>query len=216
MNFRGLSEPLVGRVCSARALERHVGSGFLGPIRIDEPLIELIGVALSDDEKSLMVHVHAATETKKFISTAHVTVVWYERQMETSSLLRGCPQDARALDVLPCLFFESGDRARQQRPTIPELVAADAYGFARDLASSWLRGKRPVRRTEQFFITMLGADDDEAKALAQAGLGLLVTALARRVIAPSLKREIGGIVMAIARRLYKPSVETDPSPDDSP
>lgn len=212
MRFKGLSEPLVGRVCSAAVLERHVGAGFLGQIRTDDPLVELIGVALSDDEKDLMVHVHAATETKKFVGTATVTVTWYEKQFETNEVLRGSPEDSRALDIIPCRFFEKSDKSSRSRPSVAELIADDPWKYSRNLASTWLRGKRPVRTTEKFLVVMLGSDDDEIRSLAQSGLALLVSALSERSISPSIKREIGSVVMAIARHHYRRGQDTDTDP----
>jgi hypothetical protein len=179
-------------------------------------IVELFGVALSEDEQNLMVHVHAATEAKAFTGIAEVKVGWYERQFEISTLLRSSPDDLSALDARPCAFFERSRDAKLRAPSVPELVAEDTYGFARNLASDWLRGKRPVRRTEQFLIAMLSSEDDEVKTFAKQGLDLLVTALTHRSIAPALKREIGEVVMAIARRHYKPASETDSRHDESP
>jgi len=215
MNFRGLSEPLVGRVCSAGALERHVGTGFLGSIRNDDPLVELLGVALSDDEKSLMVHVHAATAARKFVGIATVTVAWYEAQFETNVLLRDSPDDACMIDSTPCRFFEGGANAPlRRRPSVAELFAADSYEFSRSLATSWLLGRRPVRRTEQFFLAIIAQSDENLATLAQTGLSLLAEALSSSSITPALKRRIGELCVEIAH-LHYTQEGTDSVSDDT-
>ena len=215
MRFRGLSEPLVGRVCSAKMLERHVGPGLLGPIGTDNPLVEIIGVALSDDEKSLMVHVHAATETQKFVGTTEVTVAWYERQFETSTIIRGSPIDSRAVDVVPCLYFENPQPRHPKPPSIIEMVKRGEVGFARELASRWFRGGRPLRKTEQLFLALLDHENIEVQASARAGLTLLVEALSSSSITASLKRKIGEICIVLGR-LDPPGSKSRTLEQDSP
>lgn len=199
MRFRGLSEPLVARVCSAAVFERHVGGGFLGSIRLDDPLVEMLGVALSDDEQTLMVHVHAATETKKFVSTAEVNVRWYERQFENNIVLRGTPDDARAVGVIPCQFFESQDQKPEKTPSIVERVKRGEVGFARELAARWFKGGRPIRKTEQLFLALLNHEKEDIRENAKAGLLLLVEALSGPSIPPSLKRKIAEICVVLGK-----------------
>ena len=199
MMFKGLSEPLVGRVCSAKTLAKHVGSNFLGPISKSNPLVELIGVALSDDEKSLLVHVHVATEASKFIGTTQVTVTWYERQFETHSLLRGSPSDLDALEQVPCQYVESPESRQRKAPTIFEMVKNGEVAFARDLASAWFKGRQPMRKTEQLFLALMNHEDRSIQETAQAGLSLLIEALSGQTISPALKRKIGEICIVLGR-----------------
>jgi hypothetical protein len=205
MRFRGLSEPLVARVCSAAVFERHVGGGFLGPIRLDDPLVEMLGVALSDDEQTLMVHVHAATETKKFVSTAEVNVRWYERQFENNIVLRGTPDDARAIGTTPCQFFEIQDEKPEKTPSIVERVKRGEVGFARELAARWFKGGRPIRKTEQLFLALLNHEKEDIRENAKAGLLLLVEALSGPSIPPSIKHKIGEICVVVGRLDPPPS-----------
>ena len=199
MRFRGLNEPLVARVCSAEHLEKQVGGGYLGPIRMSNPLVELFAFAASEDESSFMVIVHAATETMKFVGTTEVSTNWYERQFEEHTILRGAPDDARALSVLPCTLYESPRKERPKTQTIVERVKHGEVGFARELASRWFKGGRPIRKTEQLFLALINHEREDIRENAKAGLLLLVEALSGRTIAPSLKHKIGQICIVLGR-----------------
>jgi hypothetical protein len=199
LRFRGLNEPLVSRVCSAENLERQVGGGYLGPIRMSNPIVELIAVAASEDGSSFMVIVHAATETMKFVGTSEVPTNWYVRQFEEHTILRGSPDDARAISITPCHFFENPQKKRAPNPTILERVKRGEVGIARELASRWFKGGRPIRKTEHLFLALLSHEREDIRDHAKAGLLLLVEALSGRTIAPSIKHKIGQICIVLGR-----------------
>lgn len=199
MRFHGLSEPQPPRVCTAEQIEQQAGLGFLGSYRKHDPLVELSPLAISDDDEHVMVQVHVAGRNSTFLATAIVSLKWFSQLFEEYALIRGIPDDPRDLEATPCQFFEDGRPKRTRGPSVIELVRKDEYGFARHLGFRWLHGRRPVRKTEQLFITLLEHDTEEVRDLARKGLLLLVDALAQPSITPSAKRKIGEVCIAIGR-----------------
>lgn len=198
MRFHGLGEPPVSRVCSSKSFKKHVGTGFIGSISSSDPMVELFAVAMSEDEKHLMVMVHAATEVHKFVGTIQVTAAWYQRQFETHTFLRGSPEDLSALEEVPCVFFEDTRRSASGSPSFVELVGSELEKLAHDLGRRWLEGKKPMRRTEHFFLALLTSDSEDIKRQAQAGLSLLMEALNGGRITLTLRRQIGKACLDLA------------------
>ncbi len=199
MRFHGLPEPPLPRVCSAKHLEKQVGHGFLGWDHRDNLIVEVVALAVSEDEKQVMALIHAENETDKFVGTSAVSAAWYHELFEEHTFVRGAPNDIRALAIVPCLLFEGARPTLPTTPLVTELLALDRQGFARNLAHKWFQRGRPVRKTQQFFIALLKSNDSDVKKLANEGLELLASALSSRNIPPVLKRRIAEVCLAIGR-----------------
>jgi|694.fasta_scaffold40330_3 hypothetical protein len=199
MRFHGLPEPPLPRVCSAKHLEKQVGHGFLGWNHRENPIVELVALAVSEDEEQVIALIHAENETDKFVGTSAVSAVWFNELFEEHTLVRGAPEDIRSLAIVPCRLFEGARPSRPTTPLMTELLALDRQGFARNLAHKWFQRGRPVRKTQQFFIALLKSNDSDIKKLANEGLELLASALSNRNIPPLLKRHIAEVCLAIGR-----------------